>query len=496
MTSQIRLAVVATAAQNVAILDELRTVGADQIEHIVHLGGKDADFKANTFFRMRAIKGRRGDLMENDQFTGAARALETSPEMFSAQIEAIDNLTRGSDHMAFKHHGLQDVQDYQHVTHIAHDVMGRMLIEEGITHVLFFDMPHMFYDTCLRQAAEALKLKVLILRQSFFPRQFFSMHSAYDQGHIAPRPSDDDAASVDLPEVGEELFYMKGIKQEREAGGKLSLRGLGLMLAHFMVNDPLKLLNPVYMARLISRMRRIAARLPKWRDPYFYFFHTDHLAYFEYLAEVEESEPDLEQPFVYFPLQMQPEMTTSALGGRFRDQVLAIERLAEMLPEGHLIYVKENPKQTGKLRSPLFFHRLNRIKQVRLMPSHANSQELMGRAVATANVSGTVGWEALLAGKPVISFGAGWWSDAPGVTRYRGGLSWEEVTQNAPTRKALQRYAGVLQARSHVGNVQRHFARADGDLSNEENAKIVAKTVLALLAGQEALSFDAREFTP
>lgn len=492
----IRLCCVATAAPNAAVIDALKRIAAERIEHVVHLGGKDADYKANNFFRMRAVKGGRGDLMDSDHFTGSARTLEAGPGMVAAQIEAIDNLTRGSDRMAYKHHGIQDLQDYQHITHIAHDVMGRMLQQERITHVLFFDIPHMFYDTCLKHAADALGLDVLILRQSFFPRQFFSMRNSYDLGRLAPRPEDANAAPHPLPEGGPDLFYMKGVKQEREAPGGLSLRGIGQMITHFLVNDPVKLLNPAYMTRLLRRMRRISGQFPKWRDPYFHFFHTDHLAYFEYIAEVENTEPDMDRPFVYFPLQWQPEMTTSSLGGRYRDQVLALERLAEILPEGHMIYVKENPKQNGKLRSPLFFHRLNRIKQVQLMPSYANSQELLAKSVAVANVSGTVGWEAISAGKPVLCFGATWWADAPGVTRYRPGLTFDEIMNNIPDRAAAERFAGVLQARSHTGNVQRQFVRADAEQPQDVNAEAIAQTVLDLFAGRVPHTFDPVETRP
>lgn len=492
----IRLAVVATADLSEKTVAALRDQPGSGITHIVHLGGTGADYKANNFFRMRAVQGQRGDLMQNDRFTGAARALETGPRMAQAQLEAIDTLTRGAAQMAYKHHRISDFHDYQHITHIAHDVYARMLQEEGITHVLFFDIPHMFHDTCLKQAAEALGLDVLILRQSFFPRQFYSMRDAHHQGHMAPRDTDSGAAPATLPEGGGDLFYMQGVKQERAAPGGLSARGIGQMLVHHAVNDPAKLLNPVYMARLLTRMRRIAGRFPDWRDPFFHFFHTDHLAYFDYLAEVEDRQPDLDRPYVYFPLQFQPEMTTSSLGGRYRDQILALERLAEMLPEGHRIYVKENPKQTGKMRSPLFFHRLDRIRQVELMPSYASSPELLARSVAVANVSGTVGWEAVSAGKPVLCFGAAWWSGAPGVTRYRPGLTLDAVLANTPERGALERFAGLLQARSHAGNVQRHFARADAGHPDDETAPLVAQTVVKLLNGDLPLTFDSPDPIP
>lgn len=486
----IRLATVATAPPAPAALAALRKIAGKRIEHIVHLGDRKADYKANSFFRLRPVQGTRGDLMQGDRFRGAASSLETGPKLEEQLIEAIDNLTRGSDQMAYKFHGIQSYQDYQHITHIAYDVFGRMLIDERITHVLFFDIPHMFYDTCLKQVADALGIRVLILRQSFFPRQFFSMSGSYDFGHLAPRASDLEAEPWPLPEKGPELFYMKGLMTEAADPGKLSPRGISQMLTHHLVNAPLKLLNPVYMTRLLRRMRAISRQFPDWRDPFFHYFHTDHLHYFEHLAKYENQTVDLERPFIYFPLQLQPEMTTSSLGGRFRDLTLAIEQTANLLPDDHLIYVKENPKQPGKMRSPLFLRRLERIDKVRIMPSHTDSKTLLTHAIAVANVSGTIGWEAVCAGKPAICFGAAWWAEAPGVTRFRPGLSLDEILSNTASKEEAESFAGRLQARSHRGNVQRKFAAADTGFSEEENGQEVAEAILGLLEGTIPLTFD------
>ena len=78
---------------------------------------------------------------------------------------------------------------------------------------------------------------------------------------------------------------------------------------------------------------------------------------------------------MYFALQLQPEMTTSALGGPFKDQALAIETLARLLPPGVRILVKENPKQGAYQRGPMFFHRLARI------PGVTVSREITGEGL-------------------------------------------------------------------------------------------------------------------
>lgn len=39
-----------------------------------------------------------------------------------------------------------------------------------------------------------------------------------------------------------------------------------------------------------------------------------------------KADVDFNKKYVYFPLHLQPEMTTDAIGGIYRDQILAIER--------------------------------------------------------------------------------------------------------------------------------------------------------------------------
>ena len=102
----------------------------------------------------------------------------------------------------------------------------------------------------------------------------------------------------------------------------------------------------------------------------------------------------------------------------------------------------------------------------------------------------------MLAGKPVICFGATWWAEAPGVTRYRPGLTLDEVLAGTPTRAAVERFAGILQARSHSGHVQRHFARADTDTPDEDNAPEAARAILDLLDGRTPHTFDPQEGHP
>jgi hypothetical protein len=136
--------------------------------------------------------------------------------------------------------------------------------------------------------------------------------------------------------------------------------------------------------------------------------------------------------YVYFPLHLQPELTTAAQGGVFADQLLAVEALSAWVPKGCAIYLKENPKQTEKQRGPLFYQRLRALPNVRLLGRQENSVELIRNSVGVATITGTTGWEALFHGKPVSVFGAAWYREFPGVVEWGSHLTFDEFVCNAP----------------------------------------------------------------
>ena len=138
-------------------------------------------------------------------------------------------------------------------------------------------------------------------------------------------------------------------------------------------------------------------------------------------AEVVKK-PDWNVPFVYFPLNFQPERTSSPQAGVFADMLLVAETLAFALPAGWELWVKEHPSQWmlrstrfSSVRYPGYYHRLAKIPNVRILPIDTDSFTLTDEASAVAVTTGTAGWEALLAGKRPLMFGIPWWRDCPGV---------------------------------------------------------------------------------
>lgn len=484
----LRLCAVATSSPSVEILGALRDLAGERIEHVLHLGGREADYKASSLLRMTSAKGQRGHVMDGDRFTGAAAGWSQGPGYEASLLEAMDVLQRGSAGHAYRSHALKHPSDYWDYVNIIADRLAGLLMEERIETVVFFDIPHLFYDILLYRIARHLGLRTLILRVGFDPAKFYSMERIEDFGRV--RPTAEPARPVPVARGADApLYYMKGIGQEPGKRGRLSARALAHLTAHVVMQEPGLLLRPAELSRTIGRMRAAARALPDWRDPFARFFHTDHLAYAETIAEVEEAPIDLDRRFVYFPLQMQPEMTTAILGGRYRDQLLAIEQLAAILPADVKILVKENPKQNGAYRSPMVFHRLRRIPAVELLPSHANTHALTAAAEVVATISGTAAWEAVTSGTPALHFGLSWMVGMPGVHRFRPGMSYDEITARPIDHAAIEAAYGQLQSVAHDGVVTRWALRHQPEVDAEENARRVAATLLSLLERETDLTF-------
>jgi hypothetical protein len=115
--------------------------------------------------------------------------------------------------------------------------------------------------------------------------------------------------------------------------------------------------------------------------------------------------PDFSKPYVYVPLQMQPEATTCPIASAYADQEKMVQLLAGHLPENILIYVKEHPHQGEQQRCIEFYQTMLDLPCVRFMPRSTDTFALAENAVAVATCTGTAGFEALFREKPVFVFG-------------------------------------------------------------------------------------------
>ena len=115
------------------------------------------------------------------------------------------------------------------------------------------------------------------------------------------------------------------------------------------------------------------------------------------------------RPFVYFPLHVTDDYKIRKVIPHTEDQASLVEQVADALPPGYDLVLKEHPMSVGR-NSLALLRRLRSRSNVRLVPPHTSSHELIRRAEGIAVISSTVGLEALLYEKPVLTLGQPFYS--------------------------------------------------------------------------------------
>jgi hypothetical protein len=116
-------------------------------------------------------------------------------------------------------------------------------------------------------------------------------------------------------------------------------------------------------------------------------------------------DPPADRPFVYFPLHVGDDYKLKRLLPHCSDQVALIKRVARAVPAGFDVVVKEHPLSIGRNRLRMLAA-LRRIPNVRLVAPRTSSLRLLADAQAVTVISSTVGLEALLAARPVLTLGS------------------------------------------------------------------------------------------
>ena len=437
---------------------------------IISAGRKNTDIVMSGLIRVKRKRGYIKDLIKKDRFSGLSYEPNAGLTANDLAFVAIDHLQRRTAKFTWRYHTLDSDYDAKHYYHVILNLLADFLDKERINLILIFDIPHLFYDTLVYQLAKSKGIRTLMVSDFPFPNCFYSFNEIEDVGKFPLDCSkySSDAYPID-PDENPDWDYMKGIKQYREESGKLCWRGVLRLILSLVAVERQLLLNPKVVFETISRMRKVAAALPKWRYPFRRHFHTSHLDYYEKILQYEDMEVDFNRKFVYFPLQYQPEMTTSTLGGDFSDQLLAIEHLSNILPDDIWIYVKENPKQTGAMRGLQFFDRLDRIPNLKFLPSYANTFELIDKSEFVATVTGTVGWEAICKGKNVLVFGMPWYRGLPGAIEFHKGITCEMILDRKFEHSTLEQQTGELFSRLHFADSQDSNAVAETIVKLIEN---------------------------
>lgn len=118
----------------------------------------------------------------------------------------------------------------------------------------------------------------------------------------------------------------------------------------------------------------------------------------------EAAAPYLESDYIYYPLHLEPESATLMQSEHFTNQLAFIEQISKNMPAGYKLLVKEHIPAMG-VRPIGFYDRIRSLPDVHLLTPFDDSFELIKHAQLVCVLAGTVGWEAMMLGIPLLVIG-------------------------------------------------------------------------------------------
>ena len=146
--------------------------------------------------------------------------------------------------------------------------------------------------------------------------------------------------------------------------------------------------------------------------PYYSFFSKKNI-----YSEVD---------YIYFSPNFQPERTSVPDGGVFWDMITAIDMLHNALPPGWKILYKEHPRVFKKnsdwdIDRNIFYYLRLKLRHPNLIfiDKNENVLRIIDSAKVVSAITGSVVWESVIRGKPIILFGEHWHKNIPGVSQVK-----------------------------------------------------------------------------
>lgn len=132
-----------------------------------------------------------------------------------------------------------------------------------------------------------------------------------------------------------------------------------------------------------------------------------------YYQSLDNTSSDL---FFLYPLHFHPESATSIWARHLNDELNTITNIAFNLPFGCKLYVKDHISAAG-FPSLSFYKKLSQIPNVVIIPYNKDTKTLIKNCIMVITLTSTVGFEALVLGKPVIVLGNVFYEKHPLVTK-------------------------------------------------------------------------------
>ena len=420
----------------------------------------ESNYSVNTSFM---------SIIDHEEYKGTGDKIYD--EVYKSLYIFIDMYSRNSSYGQNKYNS-KSVHDMLNIFNRLVDYYSFHLTINNIELMIFPRAPHAGHDFLLYKVAKALNIETLIFEQSIFPNKFFYYFDNEDYGFFNTSKAISIAKPIRIKKCFEkDFFYMKK---------KLDQNTIRSFMDYLNIKKYINFIRKKLLSysciRLISELTN-----SEGRDQALYRFNIDK-NYSKYLYEITKTDFSYDKKYVYFGLHLQPEKTTSNWGGIFNDQVLALERLSKIIPDDWLIYVKENPKQTGFMRGKWFFERLKALKNIVVVPIETSTYDLLENCQFASTITGSIGWEAITGGKNVLVFGWGvWYKTLPGVFSYDENFKFEDILKYKINHSELETKLGFLFSKMANGVVYYNYELIVEDFTKEQNANLIIEAIKTIL---------------
>lgn len=137
------------------------------------------------------------------------------------------------------------------------------------------------------------------------------------------------------------------------------------------------------------------------------------------------------EQYVLVPLHYQPEASTCVYARKYENQLFFIEQLSKSIPAGLMIYVKEHIVRLGH-RPLSFYKELEKYPNIKLITPYENIHKLILNSNYLVVLTSTVGYEALMYGKPVFICGEVFYENFSGAKKIRDVFDEKDEFRNPP----------------------------------------------------------------
>ncbi len=192
-------------------------------------------------------------------------------------------------------------------------------------------------------------------------------------------------------------------------------------------------------------------------------------------------------PVIYLPLQMYPEATIEYwcedLGViQYHKELIKI--ITAFAPNFQFI-IKEHPNVLG-LRTPKIYRQLSKLKNVSIIPVSENSNSIIEYSDAVMVWTGTVGFEAALRGKPVLTVCCPYYASGPQFKSVNADTAPREITEFIEERSKTLSSDEKTELVAHLlsGLVPGHYINnaswRSSNFQDKKDAKVIGDFIKAM----------------